>query len=81
MVLAPSCLRSAALKIREQSRRNRELRQNESELETPRQSNEEPRVLLADETKRYERMLRDRNKSAKNLAEAESGARRQGAEL
>ena len=69
------------LSIREQSRRNRELRQNESELETPRQSNEEPRVRLADETKRYERMLRDRNKSAKNLAEAESGARRQGAEL
>jgi len=55
--------------------------QNEIELETLRQSNEKLRMLLADETKKYERMLRDRNKSAKNLAEAESGARRQGTEL
>ena len=51
-----------ALEIREQSRRNREIRQNESELKTLRQSNEELRVLLVYETK--------------NLAEAESGARR-----
>ena len=34
----------AALEIREQSRHNRELRQNESELDTLRQSNEELRV-------------------------------------
>ena len=32
---------------------------------------------LVDETKKYERMLRDRNASVKNLAEAEKGASRQ----
>ena len=38
-------------------------------------------MLLIEETKKYERMLRDRNASASNLTEAESGARRQGVEL
>ena len=38
-------------------------------------------MLLADETKKYERMLRDRNASVKNLTEAEIGPRRQGGEL
>ena len=36
---------------------------------------------MKEETKKSERLARDRSKSAKNLAEAESGARRQGAEL
>ena len=38
-------------------------------------------VRLVDETKKYERMLRDRNASAKNLAEAEKRAKRQVEEL
>ena len=43
--------------------------------------NEQLRELLEAETKKAERLERDRSKSIKNLAEAESGARRQGAEL
>ena len=38
-------------------------------------------LLLEEETKKSERLARDLSKSIKNLAEAESGARRQGAEL
>ena len=36
---------------------------------------------MEEETKKSERLARDRSKSIKNLTEAESGARRQGAEL
>jgi hypothetical protein len=50
-----------------------------SELEALMQNNEDLR--LAEETKKYERMLRDRNASVKNLTEAEIGARHQGGEL
>ena len=50
-------------------------------MEALQQCNEELRVLLANETKKYERMLRERNASTKILTEAESGARRQGVEL
>ena len=45
----------------------------ENEIEALTQGNEGLRVRLVDETKRYERMLRDRNASMKNLAEAEMG--------
>ena len=45
------------------------------------QNNEDLRPLLAEETKKYERMLRDRNASVKNLTEGELGARRQGGKL
>ena len=45
------------------------------------QKNEDLRMLLAEETKKYERMLRDFNASVKNLTEAELGARRQGGKL
>jgi arginyl-tRNA synthetase len=50
-------------------------------MEALQQCNEERRVLLTEETQKYERMLRDRNASTKNLTEAESGVRRQGVEL
>ena len=36
-------------------------------MEALHQSNEELRVLLAEQTNKYERMLRDRNASVKNL--------------
>ena len=39
-------------------------------MEALHQSNEELRVLLAEQTNKYERMLRDRNASVKNLTEA-----------
>ena len=38
-------------------------------------------MLFAEETKKNERMLRDRNASVKNLTEAEIGARHQGGKL
>ena len=53
----------------------------ENEIDALTQGNEGLRVRLVDETNRYERMLRDRNASAKNLAEAEKGAKRQVEEL
>jgi len=53
----------------------------EEEIDALTQGNEGLRVRLVDETKKYERMLRDRNASVKNLAEAEKGARRQVEEL
>ena len=37
--------------------------------------------VLEEETKKSERLVRDRSKAIKNLAEAESGARRQGADF
>ena len=42
-------------------------------METLRAHNEQLRALLEEETKKFERLARDRNKSIKNLAEAESG--------
>ena len=71
----------AAQELREQNRRSRDDHQHENELDTLRNHNEQLRALLEEETKKSERLARDRSKSAKNLAEAESGARRQGAEL
>ena len=61
----------AVLESKENSRRNRHPRRNESEMEALQQCNEELRVLLTEETKKYERMLRDRNASASNLTEAD----------
>ena len=66
---------------RAQHRRSRDADQHEDELDTLRTNNEQLRALLEEETKKSERLARDRNKSLKNLADAESGARRQGAEL
>ena len=66
---------------RAQHRCSRDADQHENELDTLRTHNEQLRALLEEETKKSERLARDRNKSIKNLAEAESGARRQGAEL
>ena len=71
----------AAQELREQNRRSRDHHQHESELDTLRNNNEQLRELLDEETKKSERLIRDRDRVAKNLAEAESGARRQGAEL
>ena len=59
-------------------RNNHQITQRlENEVAALTQGNEGLRVRLVDETKRYERMLRDRNASMKNLAEAEMGAKRQ----
>ena len=66
---------------RSQHRRSRDDDQHENELDTLRTHNEQLRALLEEETKKSERLARDRSKSIKNLAEAESGARRQGAGL
>ena len=63
----------AAMEREEYSRRNRDRHRTESEMEL--------QVLLTEETKKYERILRNRNASVKNLTEAESGARCQGGEL
>ena len=71
----------AEQELRAQHRRSRDDNQYEDELATLRNHNEQLRELLAAETQKAERLERDRNKSIKNLAEAESGARRQGAEL
>ena len=49
----------------------------EEEIDALTQGNEGLRVRLVDETKKYERMLRERNASVKNLAEVEKGAKRQ----
>ena len=53
----------------------------EEEIDALTQGNDGLRIQLVEEAKKYERMLRDRNASVKNLAEAEKGNRRQGAEL
>ena len=66
---------------RAQHRRSRDADQHEDELDTLRTNNEQLRALLEEETKKSERLARDRNKAAKNLAEAESGARHQFAEM
>ena len=66
---------------RSQHRRSRDDDQHENELDTLRTHNEQLRALLEEENKKSERFARDRSKSMKNLAEAESGARRQGGEL
>ena len=71
----------AAQELRAQHRRNRDEDKHEDELDTLRTHNEQLRELLEEETKKSERLAHDRSKSAKNLAEAESGGRRQGAEL
>jgi phage shock protein A len=59
----------------------RDRQRTEEEIDALTQGNEGLRIQLVEETKKYERMLRDRNASVKNLAETEKGARRQGAEL
>jgi len=52
---------AAALKSEENNRLSCERHRAENEMEALHQSNEELRVLLAKEIKKYERMLRDRN--------------------
>ena len=59
----------------------RDRQRTDEEIDALTQGNEGLRVRLVDETKKYERMLRDRNASMKNLAEAEKGAKRQVEEL
>ena len=71
----------AEQELRAQHRRSRDDNQYEDELDTLRNHNEQLRELLEAETQKAERLERDRSKSIKNLAEAESGVRRQGAEL
>ena len=63
------------------SRIAHERQQTEEEIQVLHQTIEGLQVQLAEETKKYERMHRDRNVSVKNLADAEKGARRQVDEL
>ena len=70
----------AEQELRSQHRSSRDDDQYENELDTLRTHNE-LRALLEEETKKSERLARDRSKSIKNLAETEAGVRRQGAEL
>jgi chromosome segregation ATPase len=63
------------------SRIAHERQQTEEEIQVLHQTIEGLQVQLTEETKKYERMHRDRNVSVKNLADAEKGARRQVDEL
>ena len=54
----------------------RERRQYDSQVEDLSQRNEDLRLLLAEEKKKYERMLRERNQSNADAMEAEMGAMR-----
>ena len=71
----------AELDRRGSSRLAYDRQQNEEEIHALNQTIEGLRVQLDLETMKYERMLRDRNASVKNLADAEKGARRQVDEL
>jgi len=72
---------AAELERRGKNRLMRDRERIEEEIDALTQDNEGLRVRLVDETKKYERMLRDRNAFVKNLAEAEKVARRQLEEL
>ena len=72
---------AAELDRRGSSRIAHERQQNEEEIQALNQTIEGLRGHLDLETKKYERMLRDRTASVKNLADAEKGARRQVDEL
>ena len=63
------------------SRIAHERQQTEEEIQVLHQTIERLQVQLTEETKKYERVHRDRNVSVKNLADAEKGARRQVDEL
>ena len=63
------------------SRRAQERQQSERKVHALHQTIETLRAQVAEETKKYERMHRDRNASVKNLTNAEKGARRQVDEL
>ena len=72
---------AAEMERRGTNRRMRDRQRTDEEIDALTQGNEGLRVQLVDETKKYERMLRDRNTSMKNLAEAEKGAKRMVEEL
>ena len=72
---------AAELDRRGSSRIAHERQQNEEEIQALNQTIEGLRGHLDLETKKYERMLRYRTASVKNLADAEKGARRQVDEL
>jgi hypothetical protein len=59
----------AEQELRSQHRRSRDDDQHENELDTLRNHNEQLRALLEAETKKSERLERDRSKSVKNLAD------------
>ena len=62
---------AAELERRGTNRLMRDRQRIDEEIDALTQGNEGLRVRLVDETKKYERMLRDRNASMKNFAEAE----------
>ena len=72
---------AAEMERRGTNRLMRDRQRTDEEIDALTQGNEGLRVRLVDETKKYERMLRDRNASMKNLAETEKGAKRQVEEL
>ena len=72
---------AAELDRRGSSRRDKERHQNEQEIRALHQTIDELRKQVDADTKKYERILRDRNASMLNLADAEKGARRQVEEL
>ena len=64
----------ADMERRLSNRFDRERRQYDSQVEDLSQRNEDLRLLLAEEKKKYERILRERNQSNAAALEAEMGA-------
>ena len=60
---------------------DRERRQYDSQIEDLERRTEDLRLLLVEEKKKYERMLRERNMSIAAATEAEMGAMRQWSEV
>ena len=71
----------ADVECRLKSRFDRERRQYDSQIEDLSQRTEDLRLLLAEEKKKYERMLHERNMSNAAALEAEMGAMRQWGEV
>ena len=67
----------AELELRGSSRLAHERQQSEEEINALKQDKKALQVQLVEETKKHERILRDRNASMRNLAAAEKGAKRQ----